>query len=113
MKEQSPKKFKKDKEQRVFVLISTVMTWAKTKPVDPVSDYHADTLQLIIGIALIIPYTGSDSILQDDPDVPFVETDYRKRKPHPNYKSHIDLEKEVIQMGKKVYDASGVTRFYL
>merc|ERR1719402_2189559 len=47
------------------------MTWAKSKPVDP-----------------------------DDPEIPFTEEDYRRRKPHPNYKSHISAEKLVIKLGK-------------
>lgn len=41
-------------------------------------------------------------MFQDDPDVPFVDTDFKKRKHHPNYKDHIDLEKEAIERGKKV-----------
>ncbi|KPP79424.1 hypothetical protein Z043_100999 [Scleropages formosus] len=36
----------------------------------------------------------------DDPDVPFTEEDYRKRRPHPNFKDHISVEKLVIKMGK-------------
>lgn len=32
-----PKTFKLYSEVRVFILISTVMTWALTKPIDPVS----------------------------------------------------------------------------
>ncbi|XP_002738748.1 adenylate kinase 7-like [Saccoglossus kowalevskii] len=56
---------------KMFVLLSTVMTWAKSKPLDP-----------------------------DDPEIPFTEDDYRRRKPHPNYKSHISAEKLVIKLGK-------------
>lgn len=36
MKELGPKTFKNIEEVRVFILISTVMTWALTKPIDPV-----------------------------------------------------------------------------
>ncbi|XP_069671703.1 adenylate kinase 7-like isoform X4 [Periplaneta americana] len=72
MKEEEPKAFEAMKDIRHFILISTIMTWALTKPIDP-----------------------------DDLEQPFVETDFRKRKPHPNYKDHIALEKEVMQMGKK------------
>ncbi|KAG8225945.1 hypothetical protein J437_LFUL005983, partial [Ladona fulva] len=52
-----------------YILISTVLTWAKTKPIDP-----------------------------NEPDAPITEDDYRMRKPHPNYKLHFDLEKEVIRI---------------
>ena len=41
-----------------------------------------------------------ESILQDDPEVPFTEEDYRRRKPHPNFKMHISAEKLVIKLGK-------------
>lgn len=56
---------------KVFICISTVLTWAKSKPVD-----------------------------EDDPEVPFTEEDYRRRKPHPNFKTHISAEKLVIKLGK-------------
>ncbi|KAL4656275.1 adenylate kinase 7 isoform X2 [Arapaima gigas] len=56
---------------KMFVLVSTLMTWALSKPVDP-----------------------------DDHDVPFTEEDYRKRRPHPNFKDHISVEKLVIKLGK-------------
>ena len=43
--------------------------------------------------------------LQDDPEIPFTEDDYRRRKPHPNFKEHIAAEKAVIKMGKTVSGA--------
>ncbi|CAG5040039.1 unnamed protein product [Parnassius apollo] len=73
--------------KRYLILISTVMTWALTKPLDP-----------------------------ETPDMPFIETDFRKRKPHPNYKQHYCIENEVIGIAKKyksrigaVVVASGLT----
>ncbi|XP_077994074.1 adenylate kinase 7-like [Glandiceps talaboti] len=56
---------------KMFILLSSVMTWSKSKPLDP-----------------------------DDPEIPFTEDDYRRRKAHPNYKSHISAEKLVIKNGK-------------
>eukprot|EP00794_Sanderia_malayensis_P019922 gene19922-21874_t len=56
---------------KIFICVSTAMTWAKSKPVD-----------------------------EDDPEVPFTEEDYRRRKPHPNFKSHISAEKLIIKLGK-------------
>lgn len=56
---------------KVFILLSTVMTWAKTKPVDA-----------------------------EDPDLPFTEEDFRRRKSHPNYKEHLAAEKTIIKFGK-------------
>jgi len=56
---------------KVFICVSTVLTWARTKPIDT-----------------------------DDPDMPFTEEDYRKRKAHPNFKSHLSCEKLVIKVGK-------------
>lgn len=73
VKELGPKTYKMYSETRVFILISTIMTWALTKPID-----------------------------KEDPDVPFTEVDYRKRRAHKNYLKHLACEKEVIQKGKKV-----------
>ncbi|XP_072940492.1 uncharacterized protein Dpy-30L2 [Epargyreus clarus] len=61
-----------ESKRRCLILISTVMTWASTKPLDP-----------------------------DTPDMPFIETDFRKRKPHPNYKMYYDVENEVIDIARK------------
>lgn len=58
-------------KSKMFILISSAMTWAKSKPLDP-----------------------------DDPEIPFTEDDYRRRKPHPNFKEHISAEKTVIKLGK-------------
>lgn len=69
----SPKTFKRSDEVRYFVLISTLMTWASTKPLSP-----------------------------DEPQLPFTEEDYRKRKPHPNFKRHVQCEKDVVTARKKI-----------
>ncbi|XP_043226129.1 adenylate kinase 7-like [Amphibalanus amphitrite] len=58
-------------KRKVFILISTVMTWAKTKPLDP-----------------------------DDPDSPFTEDDYRRRRPHPHFQEHLNCEKTTFALGK-------------
>lgn len=68
-----PKTFKKYSKIRRFILISNLLTWAKTKPIDP-----------------------------KEPDLPFTEADFRKRKPNEKYKEHVILEKEVLRVGKKV-----------
>ena len=69
----SPKAFKRSDEVRYFVLISTLMTWASTKPLSP-----------------------------DESQLPFTEEDYRKRKPHPNFKRHVQCEKDVATARKKI-----------
>lgn len=56
---------------KIFILLSTVLTWAKTKPADP-----------------------------EEPEIPFTEEDFRRRKAHPNYKDHLAAEKTVIKFGK-------------
>ncbi|XP_059062153.1 adenylate kinase 7-like isoform X2 [Achroia grisella] len=61
-----------ESKKRYLILISTVMTWAATKPLDP-----------------------------DTPDMPFIESDFRKRKPHSNYKMHYDIENEIIAIARK------------
>ncbi|ROJ78695.1 Adenylate kinase 7 [Anabarilius grahami] len=60
---------------KMFILVSTIMTWATTKPVD-----------------------------KDDPDIPFTDEHYRKRKAHPNFHDHISLEKLVVKLGKTQTD---------
>ncbi|XP_063361039.1 adenylate kinase 7-like [Cydia amplana] len=69
-----------DSNKRYLILISTVMTWAATKPLDP-----------------------------DNPEMPFIETDFRKRKPHLNYKLHYDTENEVIGIARKYRRQIGAT----
>ncbi|KAJ3325909.1 Adenylate kinase 7 [Boothiomyces sp. JEL0866] len=56
---------------KIFIAISTVMTWAKTK---------GDT---------------------DDPEAAFAEDEYRRRKPHPNFKNHMAIEKNIVKHSKK------------
>ncbi|KAI9097017.1 hypothetical protein DFS34DRAFT_650383 [Phlyctochytrium arcticum] len=56
---------------KTFIGVTSVMTWARTK-VDP-----------------------------DDPEAFFSEDDYRRRKPHPNFKNHIQVEKNIVKFGKK------------
>ncbi|KAM9435519.1 adenylate kinase 7-like, partial [Clarias gariepinus] len=56
---------------KMFILVSTLMTWAKTKPADP-----------------------------DSPEIPLKEEDYTRRKPHPNFREHANAEKLVLKLGK-------------
>ncbi|KAL6080736.1 hypothetical protein STEG23_013926, partial [Scotinomys teguina] len=58
-------------KRKIFILLSTVMTWARSKPLDP-----------------------------EDTEVPFTEEDYRRRKHHPNFLDHINAEKIVLKLGK-------------
>ncbi|XP_021148183.1 adenylate kinase 7 isoform X1 [Columba livia] len=56
---------------KLFILISTIMTWAQSKPPDP-----------------------------EDPEIPFTDEDFRKRKAHPNFVDHINAEKLILKLGK-------------
>ncbi|KAG1972890.1 adenylate kinase 7 isoform X3 [Pimephales promelas] len=56
---------------KIFILVSTIMTWAMSKPAN-----------------------------KDDPEIPFTDEHYRKRKAHPNFCDHIELEKLVVKLGK-------------
>ncbi|XP_062947666.1 adenylate kinase 7 isoform X2 [Cynocephalus volans] len=58
-------------KRKVFILVSTVMTWARSRPLDP-----------------------------DDTEVPFTEEEYRRRRNHPNFLDHINAEKMVLKFGK-------------
>uniref|UniRef100_A0A672I4R5 Adenylate kinase 7b n=1 Tax=Salarias fasciatus TaxID=181472 RepID=A0A672I4R5_SALFA len=57
---------------KVFILISTVMTWACSKSPGP-----------------------------DEPEL-LTDESFRSRKAHRNFKTHIDLEKKVVKLGKTV-----------
>ncbi|XP_041661053.1 adenylate kinase 7-like isoform X2 [Cheilinus undulatus] len=60
--------------QKLFILVSTVMTWALTKPKNP-----------------------------DETDVSFTEEEGYRRRPHPSFRNHYQLEKLVLKLqgGKK------------
>ncbi|KAI5610837.1 adenylate kinase 7, partial [Silurus asotus] len=58
-------------QPKMFILISTVMTWALTETLDP-----------------------------NDPEIPLVEWDFRRRKPHPSFQDHMDLDKLVFTLGR-------------
>ena len=69
-----------------------MLTWARSKPLDPVS------IDNVIVFVVVI----SGTLFQEEPEVPFQEEDYRRRRPHPNFKAHIAAEKLVIKLGKTV-----------
>ncbi|KAM6273345.1 adenylate kinase 7 [Porphyrio hochstetteri] len=56
---------------KLFILISTIMSWAKSKFPDP-----------------------------EDPEIPFTDEDYLRRKSHPSFMDHISAEKLIIKLGK-------------
>ncbi|NXS02885.1 KAD7 kinase, partial [Oxylabes madagascariensis] len=58
-------------KQKLFILISTIMTWGNTKPIDP-----------------------------ENPEAPFDDQYYRKRKPHPSFMDYINAERHVVKLGK-------------
>ncbi|XP_070782037.1 adenylate kinase 7-like [Enoplosus armatus] len=62
------------KSRKMFILVSTVMTWAMTKPKNP-----------------------------GEADVLLTEEEFRRRRPHPNFRNHNNLEKLVLKLarGKK------------
>ncbi|KAM8847149.1 adenylate kinase 7-like [Synchiropus picturatus] len=56
--------------QKLFILISTVMTWAQTKSQNP-----------------------------GETEYRLTEMEYKRRRPHPNFKNHHVLEKLVLKLG--------------
>ncbi|XP_009867309.1 PREDICTED: adenylate kinase 7, partial [Apaloderma vittatum] len=56
---------------KLFILISTIMSWAQSKAPVP-----------------------------EDPEIPFTDDDYRRRRSHPNFMAHINAEKLIIKLGK-------------
>ncbi|KAM3603156.1 uncharacterized protein V6R79_017437 [Siganus canaliculatus] len=58
------------KSRKEFILVSTVMTWARTKP------QNSDETQAV-----------------------FSEEEFKRRKPHPSFRNHNELEKLVLKLG--------------
>ncbi|NWH84617.1 KAD7 kinase, partial [Aegithalos caudatus] len=65
------KEIKTFAKQKLFILISTIMTWGNTKSLDP-----------------------------ENPETPFSDKDFRRRKPHPNFMDYINAEKHIVKLGK-------------
>lgn len=88
---------------KIFILVTPLMTWALTKTSDPVSNLLAMiaqyfcTAQQYIYIMLWL-YV----FFQDDPDVVLTEDDFRRRRPHSNFKELSAAEKNVLRLGKTV-----------
>ncbi|KAK5903275.1 hypothetical protein CgunFtcFv8_007071 [Champsocephalus gunnari] len=59
------------KSRKMFILVSSVMTWAMTKSQNP-----------------------------EETNVLLTEEEFRRRRPHPNFKTHHNLEKLVLELGK-------------
>ncbi|KAF3850122.1 hypothetical protein F7725_019841 [Dissostichus mawsoni] len=59
------------KSRKTFILVSSVMTWAMTKSQNP-----------------------------EETNVLLTEEEFRRRRPHPNFKTHHNLEKLVLELGK-------------
>ncbi|XP_013867311.1 adenylate kinase 7 [Austrofundulus limnaeus] len=56
---------------KLFILVSTVMTWASSKPLDP-----------------------------DEPELPFTDEIFWSRRAHPSFLRHMELERTVVKLGK-------------
>lgn len=57
--------------QKMFILISSVLTWAKSSPLD-----------------------------ENDPEMPYTDEDYARRKAHRGYLQHLKAEKRTVYLGK-------------
>ncbi|XP_059212405.1 adenylate kinase 7-like [Centropristis striata] len=59
------------KSRKMFILVSSVMTWAMTKPQNP-----------------------------EETAVLLTEEEFRRRRPHPSFRNHNNLEKLVLKLGR-------------
>lgn len=71
-----PEKFKANISSRTFLLISPLMTWAHTVPLELEES-------------------------EDASELPFLETDYRRRIPHENFLRIYRAENEMLNCGRK------------
>ncbi|NXB35480.1 KAD7 kinase, partial [Eulacestoma nigropectus] len=65
------KKMETFAKQKLFILVSTIMTWGNTKPSDP-----------------------------ENPESPLNDDDFRNRKSHPSFMDYINAEKHIAKLGK-------------
>lgn len=84
---------------KLFILVSTVMTWASSKPLDPVSEHvPPDTLECY--------FSGCRTLVvvwkQDEPELPLTDEIFWSRRAHPSFLQHIELERTVVRLGKTV-----------
>ncbi|KAM9701094.1 adenylate kinase 7-like isoform 2-T2 [Menidia menidia] len=56
---------------KLFILVSTVMTWARSKPADP-----------------------------EDPELPLTDQLFWSRRAHPAFSRHLELERRVVRLGR-------------
>lgn len=89
------------KSRKMFILVSTVMTWARTKPQNLVS------LQEMLSTAESFCEWNTTNVIdifsfQDKIDILLTEEEFRRRRPHPNFKKHNNLEKLVLKLGRGV-----------
>ncbi|KAJ3102300.1 Adenylate kinase 7 [Phlyctochytrium planicorne] len=74
-------------------------TWA-IDMLSEISDSFVDRPKVFIGVSSVMTWART-KVDQDDPEAFLAEDEYRRRKPHPNFKTHITVEKNIIKAGKK------------
>lgn len=62
---------------------------------------HLSISDLFVSVVCSFPVVVC-VVQQDHLDLPFNDENFRRRRAHPNFKQHIDLEKRVVKMGKTV-----------
>lgn len=84
--------------KKILILVSTVMTWAVTKPRDQVRlrDNSVTVDSNKRGLMERCVY------IQEDPDALLTEEEYRRRRPLPMFRNHHRLENLVLKMRKVV-----------
>lgn len=87
------------KSQKMLILVSTVMTWAVTKPRELVRGKIWSLLTCCLNKAGL---TECNVYIQEDPDAPLTEEEYRRRRPLPMFRNHHRLENLVLKLRKVV-----------
>lgn len=81
------------RSKKTFILVSTVLTWAMTKRPETVS---------IATVQQSADAITNASFLQEEPERFITEEEFRKRRPHPSFKHHNNMEKQVLKLGTGV-----------
>lgn len=87
------------KSQKMFILVSTVMTWAMTKPQNPVS---LNKIKESFCLFLCSNQCDHHFSFQVETDVLLIEEEFRRRRPHLAFRNHNNLEKLVLKLGRGV-----------
>ncbi|KAK7903999.1 hypothetical protein WMY93_016606 [Mugilogobius chulae] len=101
-----------DNKEKAFEIVGTVSEASKEKKPYVLEEYlqlkRDDLLPKLMECDVIVynitqhqdQVDEAFGLLQEDEERPFTDEDFRRRRPHANFKAHNDLENKVVKLGK-------------